>query len=119
MRLRLLLPLLPAALAACSPGPSSSAGDCILAAQVDGAIYGAAASATAEQAGPVYAHTMRQRGCDDVIEFGQPSPPAWQNGDSSFPPGTPLYAAVGRPTSEVLLVQSGPRWIELQRLTRN
>lgn len=117
MRLRFALPLL--LLAGCSPGPVSAAGDCTLAAQVDGETYVPSGTASADRVGARYTQTVRQRGCDDVIEFGQPAPEAWRNGDSSFAPNTPLFASLDHPTSEVLLVEHpAGRWLELSRLPR-
>jgi hypothetical protein len=116
MRFRLLLPLLPVLLGACSPGGVTSAGDCAVEAQVDGAVYALSARVSGDRVGAEYTRTVRHRECEDVIEFGQPAPARWQNGDSSFPPNTPLHVSLDEPSSEVLLVPAGDgAWIELRR----
>jgi hypothetical protein len=118
MRLRLLLPLLPLLLGACSPGGIiSAAGDCTLVAQVDNVVYAVSANVSGARVGAEYTRTVRHRDCEDVIELGQPAPARWQNGDSSFAPNTPLHVSLDEPSSQVLLVPAGDgTWIELRRL---
>jgi hypothetical protein len=117
MRLRLVLPLLPIVLAACSGGVTNPAGTCVAGARVNDTDYGQYVEANPDRVGPEFTRTLRQRGCEDAIEFGQPAPERWRNGDSSFPAGTPLYASLDEPTSEVLLVARGDgRFVELRRL---
>ena len=114
MRLRFILPLL--LLGACSRNPFGAAASCAHGAQVDGHVYTLSGPASADRVGAVYTHTLRQRGCDDVREFGQPAPEAWRDGDSTFAPDTPLHASLDHPTSEVLLVLRNGQWEELRRM---
>jgi hypothetical protein len=74
---------------------------------------------TADNAGALVTHTTRQRGCDDVITNDQPAPEAWKSGDSNFPANTPLYAELGQPTSDVLLVKQGDRYMEMRRIEQH
>jgi len=119
MRLRLLLlPVLLLA-GACSPNPASPARLCVGGtARIDGISYGLSGPASADRVGAEYARTARQRGCEDVVEFGEPLPAEWEDGDSSFPPNTPLYVSPDHPVSEVLIAPRGDgTWIELHRLS--
>jgi len=84
---------------------------------VNDADYGQYAPISADRVGPEFTRTLRQRDCEDVIVFGEPAPERWRNGDSSFAAGTPLYASLDHPTSEVLLVAKGDgTYLELRRL---
>jgi len=106
MRLRFVLPLIPLLLGACQKSTTAVAGDCTLVAFVDGRHYTIAAAVSADRVGPEYVRTVRQRGCEDVIEFGKAVPDALREGDSSFLPNTPLHVKLGEPASTVLLVQA-------------
>lgn len=120
MRIRLVIPVLTLLLAACASNPINPAGLCTHAARVGGVDYALAGPASPERVGAEFTRTQRQRGCEDVIEFGKPAPEAWRDGDSSFPANTPLHASLDHPTSEVLLVQwPDGRWTELRRLPHN
>ncbi|HYH82046.1 MAG TPA: hypothetical protein VEX86_19725 [Longimicrobium sp.] len=118
MRLRLVLSLLPIVLvAACSKSVTGgAAASCVMAAKVGDVEYGQFGEVSADRVGPEFTRTVRHRGCDDVIIWGEPSPERWKSGDSSFPAGTPLYASLDDPTSDVLLVRRGDgRYMALRK----
>lgn len=119
MRIRLVLPLIPLLLAACSSGGGgpTSATSCTYAARVNGADYALYVEVGADRVGPEYTRTVRQRGCDDVIIYGDPAPEKWRDGDSSFAAHTPLYTSLDEPASEVLLVRwTDGKYLELRKL---
>lgn len=117
MRLRLLLPLLPILVGACSSSPTDGSADCVQAVRVGGADYVLSGQASADRVGPEFTRTLRQRGCDDVIVAGAPASERWRDGDSSLAPDTPLYASLDHPTSEALIApMGGGSWGEFRRL---
>jgi hypothetical protein len=107
MRARTFGPLALLLFAGCSHSPTHLAGDCVNAALVGDNFYVAAARATPTAVGPEFARTTRQRECEDVILYGRPLPAKWQNGDSSFPSGTPLFTSTTEPASQLLLIANG------------
>ena len=111
MRVRFLLAPAFLLAGACSKSPAD-AGLCTFAAQVGGELYVLEGTVSADRVGAEHTRTVRQLGCID----GQSAPVAWQDGDSSFAPGTPLYASLDEPASEVLvtMLPSG-RWLALRR----